>query len=122
MYTGRHKKYLASRIRRHLQPEKTVYWHIDYFTSHPGFEIEKIIIYPDIESECQINQDFHSFFNSNMVYLGLGSGDCIHSCNSHMQYLADLSGQLLSRWIETHSLINPILIELTELKRRNFYA
>ena len=122
IYTGRHKKALNARIRRHLQAEKTVYWHIDYFTTHAAIEIVKVIVYPEIDSECQINQDFHRFFNSNMVYPGLGSGDCIHSCISHVQYLTDLSGKLLSRWIEKNFSVNPILLELTKFKGRNIYA
>jgi sugar fermentation stimulation protein A len=114
IYTGRHKKSLVYRIRRHLQPDKTLYWHIDYFTSHPDFEIQNVIVYPEIDTECQINQDFHSFFDSDMEYPGLGSGDCINNCTSHMQYLKDLSAELLSRWIEKYSTINPIWLQLNK--------
>jgi Uri superfamily endonuclease len=122
IYTGRHKKYLTSRIKRHLQPEKTVYWHIDYFTTHPAFSIEHIIIYPEIETECLLNQDFHMHFNSLYVYPGLGSGDCVNGCHCHMQFLKKISGDLFSKWIELHSALNPIILMQNDLKDRKRYA
>ncbi|MCK5454718.1 MAG: GIY-YIG nuclease family protein [Calditrichia bacterium] len=122
IYTGRHKKSLASRIRRHLQPDKTVYWHIDYFTTHPAFSMENIIIYPEIETECLINQGFHRFFDSIYLFPGLGSGDCLNGCRSHMQYMKNLSGKLLSEWIELHSALNPVILSMSEFKDRTIYA
>jgi len=114
IYTGRHKKSLGSRISRHCQSEKTVYWHIDYFTTHPAFCIENIIVYPEIDTECLINKDFQRFFNSKIVHPGLGSGDCINGCKSHLQYIENLSGEFLSTWIETYASINPIILPTGE--------
>ena len=119
IYTGRHKKYLAARINRHLQKKKTLYWHIDYFTNHPAISMDQIIIFPQVDAECMINKDFQRFFNSHDLYPGLGSGDCVESCKSHMQFMPTMTEKLIHRWIKLHSDKNPVILTRNDFIDRN---
>jgi Uri superfamily endonuclease len=99
-----------------------VYWHIDYFTTHSAFKIERVIIYPQIETECLLNKGIQEYFHSQYLFPGLGSSDCVSGCQSHMQYINSESKNLVSRWIDLHSDLNPVILEVEKFHDRKKYA
>jgi len=122
LYTGRHRKALWRRIERHLQKDKRVYWHIDYFTTHPAFQLKHLIIYPETDAECKINQEFQHFFNARLLYPGLGSGDCKNKCGAHMQFMQNLPGKAINQWLLTQSGFKPLIFSANQLKLQEINA
>ena len=122
LYTGRHRKSLWRRIERHLQKDKRVYWHIDYFTTHPAIQMDHIIIFPETDAECKINQEVQHFLNARLLYPGLGSGDCNNKCGAHMQYVEDLLEEDINKWLLAQSEFKPVLFSASQLKLQEIHA
>lgn len=122
LYTGRHRKSLLARISRHLKKEKSVYWHIDYFTVHPAIKAENVIIFPETDAECKINLDFHHLFNTRFLYRGLGSGDCKNKCVAHIQFIQNLSDKDINIWLATQAVFKPVFFSVNYSKLKEIHA
>jgi len=81
VYTGSAKKNLDKRITRHLAPEKTCKWHIDYLLTSAWTQITAVYLWQ--EKECRINQQT----TGAIVAPRFGASDCRAGCGSHLKYL-----------------------------------
>ncbi len=87
VYTGRVKKGIGHRVRRHFEKKKPCRWHIDYLTSREDVRvIEAIVHSDDAEEECVINQRLSRLPGSRVFAPGFGSSDCVAGCGSHLVY------------------------------------
>ncbi|MCD6356321.1 MAG: GIY-YIG nuclease family protein, partial [Anaerolineaceae bacterium] len=74
---------LKSRINRHLSPQKTRFWHIDYLTgSLMPFEIWYQI--NPKKNECAFLHFLHNELKGKLPIIGFGSSDCKMKCGSHL--------------------------------------
>ena len=80
-YVGSAKRNLSSRLKRHLQKKKKLFWHIDYLSSNKNADIKTIWISTKI-SECKMAD---CLFNSGLRVINrFGSSDC--KCKGHLFY------------------------------------
>ncbi len=82
-YTGSAMGGIYQRIKRHLNREKKLRWHIDYFLEF-GKIREVLLFESKSKIECMINQRIASLFNGRVIAPGFGSGDCREDCKSHL--------------------------------------
>ena len=80
VYVGSAFRGLDQRIRRHLQYEKKMHWHIDYFRPHISV-IDIVYKENTIKEECTIAQAYERHFEN---IPGFGCSGC--SCESHLFY------------------------------------
>ena len=86
IYTGRAKRNLQARLRRHKSREKKLHWHIDYLLKFG--RIIHIKVYPFREDrECSINQKILQRRDAVQLFRKFGSSDC--SCYSHLVYFEE---------------------------------
>lgn len=85
-YIGSAQKNLLSRLNRHLSKKKKLHWHIDFVTSNPQVEIQRIFVL------ANANQNFEPltakfFINKNykIPLEGFGSSDD-KTVKSHLFY------------------------------------
>ena len=84
LYTGSAKAGLGHRIRRHLNRNKTLKWHIDYLRQYA--EIEKIWWCESGQaSECALREAASKLSQAQLLVKGFGSSDC--RCPAHLIYL-----------------------------------
>ncbi|MFQ5540513.1 MAG: DUF123 domain-containing protein [Candidatus Binatia bacterium] len=83
VYTGRARRGLASRLKRHLRMEKTNHWHIDWLTKVAQMEEIWVDFRPEI-SECESHRLILSVPDANRPFRGFGSSDC--RCHSHLAH------------------------------------
>jgi len=85
LYVGRAKRYLRSRLARHLRREKKTFWHIDYLLQHA--RLEDIWIKPGFVDECSTAAMIQSDgLKVSCPVPGFGSSDC--RCLSHLFYFS----------------------------------
>lgn len=85
VYTGRALKGLSSRIKRHLNREKTIKWHIDYLLQSDAIKILDILTYSvESHTECEINKRIKNIEGAFIIAKGFGSSDCKGKCRSHL--------------------------------------
>jgi Uri superfamily endonuclease len=79
---------LTKRIQRHLNPNKKIFWHIDYLSRNKQFKLINIIEIPfSIKEECLIvNFLLENIFLKNEIksVKNFGSSDC--KCKSHLLF------------------------------------
>jgi Uri superfamily endonuclease len=85
IYTGRAKRALSSRIRRHLAKNKRKKWHIDYLTSSPEAEVVQLAVYSDLD-ECRHHREAALLPGARVIVSGFGSADCRRGCSAHLLY------------------------------------
>ena len=93
LYVGKAKNGLKGRLRRHLNKEKKLFWHIDYFLQKA--KIEEVWIKPDFFEECQIAREIKNLLKDSLFPLKrFGSSDCL--CPSHLLFLPKDKFDLIS--------------------------
>ncbi len=95
IYTGRHQSNLPARIIRHLKVQKKIRWHVDYLTTHSAFDKIFIVIYPETNSECLVNQASAKAFRAGAIPAGFGSSDCRAGCGGHLLYMISFEKHLM---------------------------
>ena len=80
IYTGRAKKGLTARIRRHHRKIKKKHWHIDYLLEK--CEIIDIFYFFGRLDECIINRERQKGLKKHRVIGKFGSSDC--DCPGHL--------------------------------------
>ena len=83
VYVGSALGGLSNRLRRHLRPEKRLYWHIDYLLSQAAVAQIWYSIGPG-RLECKWNAIMRNLPGAKPSILGFGSSDC--RCSSHITY------------------------------------
>lgn len=83
VYLGSAQNSMKHRIKRHLQKEKKLRWHIDYLLQYA--EVTDIYQYAGIKAaECILSHKIGSLKNAVTPVKGFGSSDC--SCVSHLYF------------------------------------
>jgi len=86
VYTGRARKNLKARIRRHLKRDKKLRWHIDYLVARG--EVVGLKIYgPGEGGECELNERACRATGARPFARGFGASDC--RCSTHLVYFGD---------------------------------
>ncbi len=78
VYTGSARRNLGARVRRHLEKDKPLRWHIDYLLADPGVRVTGVLT--STRGECDWNQ---SLAGSVPVH-GFGASDCRNGCGAHL--------------------------------------
>jgi Uri superfamily endonuclease len=91
VYTGRARRNLMQRVRRHFRPRKRVRWHIDRLIEAPGARPLGAVVlglrdHPDW-SECFVNQKVGAILGAEVPIPGFGAGDCTEGCRAHLWYV-----------------------------------
>jgi Uri superfamily endonuclease len=79
VYTGSAKRALDARIARHLRPDKTLRWHIDYLLAAPGVRVVGVV--RSRRGECAENRAVRG----QIPAPGFGASDCRAGCGSHLK-------------------------------------
>ena len=96
VYTGRAKRALRARVKRHLVAQKKPFWHIDYLLNHPMANITEIrIVSTDPTNECSQNLRLEKIQGSRPVPR-FGSSDCRSTCKGHLVRVGSVSTYLAS--------------------------
>lgn len=113
-YSGSAQKNLLQRINRHLQKDKTIYWHIDYLTSVPTNKIKTIFMLYGAEKlfECNFVYILLNEFNLKIAIKNFGNGDC-HSCDSHLLFSKEKINH--NHFIERYQLIVRLIPSSSEI-------
>lgn len=77
IYVGSARRNLLTRIRRHINKNKKLFWHIDYLTTHPAVSISKIGI--SNAGECNLAD---ILTKRSKVISRFGCSDC--KCQGHL--------------------------------------
>lgn len=86
IYTGRAKKNLQARLKRHKSRTKELHWHIDYLLQFG--RVICIKVYPFHEDgECLVNQKIVKRRGAAQPFRKFGSSDC--GCHSHLAYFEE---------------------------------
>jgi Uri superfamily endonuclease len=87
VYVGSALNSLRGRIKRHMQNDKKLFWHVDYLLNQKDAEIVEIIFsVSDMKWECKIA----SHIAKNAVSINnFGCSDC--KCGSHLFYFEKFS-------------------------------
>jgi Uri superfamily endonuclease len=95
-YVGSAQNNLEQRVKRHLQEEKKLFWHIDYLLADKAANVVQVYYAGgDKTCECSIA---HLLAEKAVPILGFGCSDC--NCGSHLfhaenfQFIADHMRQL----------------------------
>jgi len=80
IYTGRAKRGLESRVRRHLGKDKKKHWHIDFLLEK--CEIVDIFYFRGRLDECIINSERLKSLKKYRIMRKFGSSDC--NCPGHL--------------------------------------
>jgi len=118
VYTGSHQRALEKRLLRHLARHKKLHWHIDYLTTHPAFRLESILIYPECEQECRINQETAKFTGATFPLIGFGNGDCSAGCVAHLWFHREPILARLTEWATTNSICYGVMWNLQEINHQ----
>lgn len=86
-YSGSAQKNLIQRLARHIAREKTIYWHIDYLTTHQDIIVKNIFIAESAGKtlECNFISTLTADFSLTYATKNFGNGDC-KSCESHLLF------------------------------------
>ena len=84
-YVGSAQNNLEARVERHLRPEKTKFWHIDYLLDNPRVKVLKVFYKrAGKPNECKIAKELAK---EGSPIRGFGSSDC--KCESHLFKVED---------------------------------
>lgn len=99
LYIGSAAGGIESRVLRHLEKRKKLFWHIDYLLSRKDVDVEIIYFLPDRQRlECKISRNISSILKP---VRGFGSSDC--RCAGHLYLLQeDLFVQLEDLMVKGH--------------------
>jgi Uri superfamily endonuclease len=91
IYTGRARRNLVERVRRHFQTHKRVRWHIDRLIERREAEPLGAVVlgqreHPDW-SECSLNQKVGRKLGAVAPVPGFGASDCSEGCPAHLWYV-----------------------------------
>jgi Uri superfamily endonuclease len=93
-YIGSALNSMDKRIKRHMEKEKKIFWHIDYLTSHKDFKPYGAYI---INSANKIECRKAAEIRKDLPFIpGFGSSDC--SCSSHLFYSGRKEDGLENLW------------------------
>ena len=80
VYVGSALNSLMPRIKRHLSPDKKLYWHIDYLLDHRDVEVVDVLYAVDNNKwECKLTREIAE--NASAI-TDFGCSDC--KCDSHL--------------------------------------
>ena len=80
VYVGSAQRNLEKRVERHLQSEKKLFWHIDYFLCDERAKIKEVVVrQAGKPAECELAQEL--LRQGEPVY-NFGCSDC--QCQSHL--------------------------------------
>lgn len=87
VYTGRARRGLGIRIRRHAGDRKKLWWHIDYLMEKADLVGVFLMLMEDFDDwqECLAHREIVSLPRATIVAKGFGSSDC--QCTAHLHYL-----------------------------------
>lgn len=81
---------LRKRVTRHLQKEKTKFWHVDYLLAREEAVVLAIVgAYTSKRMECMINRGLKKEATARIPVLGFGALDCKENCGSHLLYFGE---------------------------------
>ena len=84
-YVGSAQTNLDQRIKRHLQKEKKLFWHIDYLLNSDKIKIKKVLLKEGMKKEeCNLANLINM---KGKAMLKFGSSDC--NCKSHLFFIRD---------------------------------
>lgn len=83
VYVGSAQNNLEYRIRRHLQQEKKVRWHIDYLLQY-GQVVSVHTYAGEKKKECILSREIGNMKGVSIPVKGFGSSDC--TCNAHLYH------------------------------------
>jgi len=85
---------IQNRIIRHFNLKKSIFWHIDYLTTHKGVILHQAYYKTGLKNtECQNLVNF-SGEHSVRIIDKFGSSDCRNKCGGHLLYLGKLKNDL----------------------------
>ena len=94
VYTGRAKRALQARIKRHRVLQKKPFWHIDYLLNHQNVRLTEIrVVSNDPAKECLQNRRLEKLPDSQPVPR-FGSSDCTSTCQGHLVRVGSVSTYL----------------------------
>lgn len=86
-YSGSGGKNPEKRVKRHLEKNKKLFWHIDYLTNNKFTSIEYYRIFTNTcTSECVLNKRLKRALNGKFIIKEFGSSDCNNNCPAHLIY------------------------------------
>ncbi len=97
VYTGRAKRNIEARIKRHRKKDKKLRWHIDYLLKERDSHLIGYIKYHHQE-ECKVNQRIKELEGAEILVKGFGASDCRNGCISHLLYFKYNPELELARW------------------------
>lgn len=84
---GKNSTSLGNRLKRHLNRNKKIFWHIDYLTTHQAIQIVKSFYKTDPSSnECNNLETFSLKFPGQKIK-NFGNSDCKNKCGSHLIFI-----------------------------------
>ncbi|MHA1264781.1 MAG: GIY-YIG nuclease family protein [Candidatus Helarchaeota archaeon] len=84
---GKTSTNLEHRLKRHLSPTKTLFWHIDYLLNSEFTTIIAIITAQTSEKkECRVVSELKRSDHLTCNVPKFGSSDCVSNCGSHLLY------------------------------------
>ena len=85
-YVGSAQNNLEERVKRHLEKEKRVFWHIDYLLNDNTARILRVYYEPAKRiEECRIS---NKIGQTGIPVKGFGSSDC--KCTAHLFKIEDI--------------------------------
>lgn len=87
VYVGSALNSLGSRLKRHMNSEKKIFWHVDYLLDDPNAEIVEIVFAVDEGKwECKLGDMISTEADGQVP--NFGCSDC--KCRSHLFYFYKL--------------------------------
>ena len=83
---------MQARVKRHLQKEKKLHWHIDYITT--VYPIETYQLFPN-QKECDLVRALQRL-GGKVCLPSFGSSDC-KNCQSHLLWFPSLDKNLIKQ-------------------------
>ena len=83
LYIGSAKNRLSARLKRHLSPDKRLFWHIDYLLCSDFASVKGIWI-DGSKNECSIVRLIYQNLEGHIIK-GFGSSDC--RCPGHLVFI-----------------------------------
>lgn len=112
-YVGSAMNSLQARIERHINDEKKLHWHIDYFLKNKNSKITDVIYnVSDEKIECNLSGELST---KSKGITGFGCSDC--KCESHLYYFKNRKDAI--EWVENAYDSIAMDYELSELTASN---
>lgn len=84
-YVGSAMNSISKRVRRHMRKRKKMHWHVDYLTSSPCVEIEKVYVFYGLRVEEEVSLKFSKRYDS---VKNFGASD-MKVVNSNLYFVND---------------------------------